>query len=154
MEKHASGSVSPGMARKQLEAARRARDLSVRRAANPIGLILSLSFFCGALTLAPAHQGLGSVVTIIAVLWFVAELLLMSARNQWQALRSMPRPKWSLLEVTLMCAAVLLGGFVGPHLLASQTNSAFVSWGLAGGVAVAVAVLLFSANTSYRRRSG
>lgn len=140
------------MARKQLEAARRSRDLSVRRAATPAGLILSLSFFCGALTLAPAHQQLGSVITIIAVLWLVAELLLMSARNQWQALRSMPRPKWSLLEVTLMCAAMLLGGFIGPHVLASHTNSTLVSWGLAGGVAIAVASLLFSANASYRRR--
>jgi len=153
MEKRVPGSVSPGMARKQLEAARRAREASVRRAANPARLILSLSFFCGALTLAPARQGMGSVVTIIAVLWFIAELLLMSARNQWRALRSMPRPKWSLLEVTLMCTAVLLGGLVGPHLLASRANSTFLSWGLAGGVALAVAVLLFTANASYRRRS-
>jgi len=100
--------------------------------------MLSVSFFCGALTLAPAHQQLGSVVTILAVLWFVSELVLMFARNQWRALRSMPRPKWSLLEVMLICVAVLLGGLVGPHLLASHTNSTFVSWGLAGGVAVAV----------------
>ncbi len=153
MEKHGPGSLPPAIARKHLDAARRARARSVRRAANPVGLILSVSFFCGALTLAPAHQQLGSVVTILAVLWFVAELLLMAARNQWRALRSMPRPKWSLLEVTLMCAAVLLGGLVGPHLLASHTNSTFVSWGLAGGVAVAVAVLLFSADASYRHRS-
>lgn len=153
MEKHVPGSVSPGVARQRLEAARRAREVTVRRAANPIGLILSVSFLCGAMTLAPAHQGLGSVVTIIAVLWLVAELLLMSARNQWRALRSMPRPKWSLLEVTLICAAVTVGGFVGPRLLASSTNSMFVSWGLAGGVAVAVAVLLLGANHSYRRRS-
>lgn len=154
MEKHAPRFVSPGMARERLEDARRAREVSIRRAANRAGrLILSLSFFCGALTLAPAHQRRESVVTIVAVVWFVTELLLMSARNQWQALRSMPRPKWSILEVTLMCAAVLLGGFVGPHLLASRANSTFVSWGLAGGVAVAVAVLLFSATASYRRRS-
>lgn len=140
------------MARKQLEAARRSRELSVRRAATPAGLILSLSFFCGALTFAPAHQQPGSIVTIIAVLWFVAELLLVSARNQWRALRSVPRPKWSLLEVMLICAAMLLGGFIGPHVLAGHTNSSFVSWGLAGGVAIAVATLLFSANASYRRR--
>jgi hypothetical protein len=147
------GPVSPGMAREQLEDARRVREASARRAANPAGLIISLSFFCGALTLAPAHQQLGSAVTIIAVLWFVAQLLMMSARNQWRALRSMPRPKWNFTEVTLICAALFLGGLVGPHLLASQTNSAFASWGLAGGVAVAVAVLLFTANTSYRHRS-
>lgn len=153
MEKHAPHSISLAMARNQLEAARHARDVSVRRAATPAGLILALSFFCGALTLAPAHQRLGSVVTIIAVLWFVAELLLMSARNQWQALRSIPRPKWSLLEVTLMGAAVLLGGFVGPHFLASQAHTTFGSWGIAGAVAATVAVLLFSANASYRRRS-
>lgn len=153
MEKHPPGSVPPGLAREQLETARRAREASVRRAANPAGLILALSFFCGALTLAPAHQELGGVVTIVAVVWFVAELLLMSARNHWQALRSMPRPKWSLLEVTLICAALLLGGLVGPHLLASAGNSTFVSWGLGGAVAVAVAVLLFSANASYRLRS-
>jgi hypothetical protein len=152
MEKHLPGSIPPGIARQQLEAARRAREASVRRAASPAGLILSSSAFCGALTLAPARQGLGSVVTIIAVLWFVAELLLMSARNQWRALCSMPRPRWNLLEVTLMCAAVLLGGLLGPHLLASRANSTFVSWGLAGGVTVAVALLLFTANASYRRR--
>ena len=153
MEKHAPSSVSPGAAREQLGAARRAREASVGRAANPASLILSLSFFCGALTLAPAHEELGNAVTIIAVVWFVADLLMMSARNQWRALRSMPRPKWNLTEVTLICAALFLGGLVGPHLLASRTSSAFASWGLAGGVAVAVAVLLFTANTSYRHRS-
>lgn len=89
---------------------------------------------------------------VIAVSLLVAELLLISARNHWRALRSMPRPKWSLVEVALMFAAVLLGGFVGPHLLASQTNSTFVSWGLAGAVAVTVAVLLLAANASYRHR--
>ncbi len=145
--------VSLGVAREQLDDARRVRDASARRAAYPAGLILSLSFFCGALTLAPAHRQLGSAVTIIAVVWFVAQLLMMSARNQWRALRSMPRPKWNLTEVTLICAALFLGGLVGPHLLASRTSSAFASWGLAGGVAVAVAVLLFTANTSYRHRS-
>ena len=152
MEKHAPSSVSPGAAREQLGAARRAREASVRRAANPASLILSLSFFCGALTLAPAHEELGKAVTIIAVVWFVAELLMMSARNQWQAMRSMPRPKWNLTEVTLICAALLVGCLVGPHLLASQANSTFASWALAGGVAVTVAVLLFTANASYRRR--
>lgn len=148
-----SGSVSPGAAREQLGAARRARAASVRRAANPAGLILSSSFFCGALTLAPAHQELGSAVTIIAVLWFVAELLLMSARNQWRPLRSLPRPRWNPIEAALICAALLLGGLVGPHVLASRANSTFTSWGLAGAVAVAVAVLLFAANASYRHRS-
>lgn len=153
MEKHAHHPLSAGMAREQLEAARRARQASVRRAANPTGVILSVSFFCGALTLAPAHQDLGSVVTIIAVLWLVAELLLMSARNHWQALRSLPRPRWSRLELALLCAGMLLGGFVGPHILAGRTNSAFASWALAGGVALAVALLLLGANASYRHRS-
>ena len=146
-------SVSAGAAREQLGAARRAREASVRRAASPAGLIFSLSFFCGALPLAPAHEELGNAVTIIAVVWLLTELLMMSARNQWRALRSMPRPKWSLTEVSLICAALLVGGLVGPHLLASQTNSAVASWALAGAVSVTVGVLLFTANVSYRRRS-
>ncbi len=153
MESSASHPVSADTARKQLEAARRARGVSVRRAATPVGLILSLSCFCGAMTLAPAHQHLGSVVTIVAALSFVAELLLLSARNHWQALRSMPHPKWSFFEVTLICVAMLLGGFIGPHLLAGRANSPLVSWALAGAVTVAVAVLLLGANASYRHRS-
>jgi hypothetical protein len=145
--------LSPGAAREQLRTSRGAREASVRRAAGPAGLVLSLSFFCGALTLAPAHEELGSAVMIIAVLWFVAELVMMSARNQWRALRSRPRPRWNLTEVTLICAALLLGGLVGPHLLASRTNSPLASWGLAGGVGLTVALLLFTANASYRHRS-
>jgi hypothetical protein len=153
MEKRLSGSVSPGAARARLGAARRAREAAVRRAANPAGLILSVSFFCGAMTLASAHEGPGRAVTIIAVLWFVAELLVMSARNEWRALRSLPRPRWNLIEVALICVALLLGGLIGPHFLVSQANSTFASWGVAGAVAVTVAVLLFAANASYRNRS-
>jgi Mn2+/Fe2+ NRAMP family transporter len=152
-KKHVSAPVSPGAAREELRAARRAREGSVRRAANPAGLILSLSFFCGALTLAPAHQKVGGAVMIIAVVWFVAELLMLSARNQWRALRSMPRPRWNLTEMMLICAALVLGGLIGPHLLAGRANSSLASWGLAGGVAVTVSGLLLAANTSYRRRS-
>jgi Mn2+/Fe2+ NRAMP family transporter len=125
----------------------------VVRLYNSAGLILSLSFFCGALTLAPTHQKLGGAVMIIAVVWFVAQLLMMSARNQWRALKSMPRPRWNLTEATLICAALLLGGLVGPHLLASRTNSSLASWGVAGGVGLTVALLLFTANASYRHRS-
>ncbi|MGH2861521.1 MAG: hypothetical protein ACRDLT_08435 [Solirubrobacteraceae bacterium] len=153
MEKHTLGPVSAGAAREQLQAARQAHDASVRRARTPAGLILALSFFCGALALAPAHKEPGNVTTIIAVVWFVAELLNMSAHNQWRALRSLPRPKWNLTEATLICVAVLVGGLVGPHLLASRSNSALASWALAAGVTVTVAALLLAANASYRRRS-
>jgi hypothetical protein len=114
---------------------------------------LPVSFLCGALRLAPSHQVLSSAVTIIAVLSLVVELLVMSARNDWQPLRSAPRPRWNVTEAMLICAALLLGGLVGPHLLAGRGNSAPASWGLAGGVAAAVALLLFTANASYRRRS-
>jgi hypothetical protein len=150
MENHSAGGVSPGTAREQLQAARDAHDESVRRAMNPAGLILAVSFLCGALTLAPA--GPGGVVTIIAVVWLVAELVKLSARNQWRGLRSLPRPKWDLVEATLICVAVLVGGLVGPHVLASRSSSTFTSWELGAAVAVTVAVCLFAANASYRRR--
>ena len=129
MEKHSSGPIPPGAAQEQLRAARRAHDASVRRATIPAGLILAVSFFSGALTLGPAHNGPGHVVTIIAVVWFVAELLRMSAHNQWRALRSLPQPKWNFTEATLMCVAVC-SLLVGSHLLASRSNSVLVSWGL------------------------
>jgi hypothetical protein len=153
MEKHMPGSVSPGAAREQLRAARQAHDASVVRATNPAGLVLALSFFCGALTLAPARQGPGGLVTIITVVWVAAELLKMSARNQWRALRSMPRPKWNFMEAMLICVAVVVGGLVGPHLLARGSNSVLVSWGLGAGVTVTVAALLFAAGASYRHRT-
>lgn len=153
MENHAPRPISANAARQQLESARRVRDASVRRASTPAGLIVSVSLLCGALTLGPAHQRLGSVVTIVAVAGLVLELVIMSARNQWLALRSLPRPRWSRFEVTLICVALLLGVVVGPHILASRANSGSLSWGLAAGVAAAVAGLLFWANVSYRRRS-
>jgi Mn2+/Fe2+ NRAMP family transporter len=112
-----------------------------------------VSCFCGALTLAPAHGGAGGIVSIIAVVWFVAELLRMSARNHWRALRSLPRPRWNLTEAMLMCVAVLVGGLVGPHLLATRSNAPLTSWGLAGAVTVTVATLLFAANASFRHRA-
>jgi Mn2+/Fe2+ NRAMP family transporter len=119
----------------------------------PTGFILALSVFCGAQTIAPAYKGPGNVVSIIAVVWFLAELLMMSARNQWRPLRSLPKPKWGVTEVTLISVAVLVGGVVGPHLLASHSNSALASWGLGAAVTVIVAVCLFAAKASYRRRA-
>lgn len=152
MEKHPAGWVSPSAAREQLRAARHVHDESVRRATNPAGLILAVSFLCGALTLSPAHTGPGGVVTGIAVLWLLAELVKLSARNQWRGLRSLPRATWDLMEATLICIAVLVGALVGPHLLASRSNSTLTSWELAAAVAVVVAVCLFAANASYRHR--
>jgi len=153
MENQSSGSIAPGAAREQLRAARQAHDASVRRATAPAWSILALSFFCGAQTVAPAYKGPGNVVSIIAVVWLLAALVTMSARNQWRSLRSLPKPKWDVNEVTLMCVAVLVGGVVGPHLLASHSNSALASWGLGVAVTVIVAACLFAANASYRRRA-
>lgn len=118
----------------------------------PTGLILALSVFCGAQTVAPAYNGPGDVVTLIAVVWFLAELLKMSARNRWRPLRSLPKPKWGVTEVTLISVAVLVGGVIGPHLLASHSNSALASWGLGVAVTVIVAACLFAAKASYRHR--
>jgi hypothetical protein len=153
MERHQSGPVSAGAARDQLRAARDVHDASVRRATAPARFILALSVFCGAQTVAPAYKGPGDVATIVALVWFVAELLKMSARNQWRPLRSLPKPKWSVAEVTLIGAAVLVGGVIGPHVLASHGNSAAVSWGLGAAVTAIVAACLFAAKASYRRRA-
>ncbi|HEX4010126.1 MAG TPA: hypothetical protein VHX62_08965 [Solirubrobacteraceae bacterium] len=111
-----------------------------------------MSVFCGVQTVAPAYRGPGNVVTIIAVVWFLAELLKMSARNQWRPLRLLPRPKLGVTGVTLSAVAVLVG-VIGPHLFASHSNSAPASWGLAVTVMVIVAACLFAANASYRRRA-
>lgn len=153
MENQSSGSVPPGAAREQLRAARQAHDASVRRAMAPTGLILALSVFCGAQTVAPAYKGPGNVVTIIAVVWFVAELLKVSACNQWRPLRSLPKPRWGVTDVTLIAVAVLVGGVIGPHVLASHSSSALASWGLGAAVTVIVAACLFAAKASYRRRA-
>ena len=153
MERHSSGSIPPGAAREQLRAARQAHDASVRRAMVPAGFIVALSVFCGAQTVAPAYREPGHVVTIIAVVWSLAELLKMSARNRWRPLRSWPKPKWGVTEVTLISVAVLVGGVIGPHLLASHSNSALASWGLGAAVTVVVAASLFAAKASYRRRA-
>lgn len=153
MERQSSGSVPPGAAREQLRAARQAHDASVRRAMAPAGFILAFSVFCGALTVAPAYKGPGNVVTIIAVVWSLAELLKMSARNQWRPLRSWPKAKWGVTEVTLISVAVLVGGVIGPHLLASHGNSAVASWGLGAAVTAIVAACLFAAKASYRHRA-
>ena len=153
MENQSSGSVPPSAAREQLRAARQAHDASVRRAMAPTGLILALSVFCGAQTVAPAYKGPGDVVTLIAVVWFLAELLKMSARNRWRPLRSLPKPKWGVTEVMLISVAVLVGGVIGPHLLASHSNSALASWGLGVAVTVIVAACLFAAKASYRHRA-
>jgi small-conductance mechanosensitive channel len=153
MERQLTSAIAPGTARDQLNAARQAHDRSLRRATPTAGLILATSSFCGALTVSSSHGGPAHVVTIVALVWFVIELLRLSARNQWRALRSMPKPNWSAAELALIVVAVTIGGFVGPHLLASHSNSTVVSWGLAVTVAIAVAACLFIANASYRHRS-
>ncbi len=153
MENRPSASVPPGAAREQLRAARQAHDTSVRRAMAPAGFILALSVFCGAQTVAPAYKGPGNVVTIIAVVWFLAELLKMSARNHWRPLRSWPKPNWGVTEVTLISVAVLVGGVIGPHVLANHSNSALASCGSGAAVTVIVAACLFAAELSYRRRA-
>jgi hypothetical protein len=153
MERQSSGTLPPGTAREQLRSARHAHDGSVRRATPPAGFILATSIFCGALTISPSHRGPGHIVTIVALGWFVVELLRLSARNQWRALRSSPRPKWNITEFALIAVAVLVGGLVGPHLLAGRSDSASMSWGLGAAVAAAVAVCLFGASASYRHRS-
>ena len=112
-----------------------------------------MSVFCGAQTVAPAYNGPGDVVTLIAVVWFLAELLKMSARNRWRPLRSLPKPKWGVTEVALISVAVLVGAVIGPHLLASHSNSALASWGLGVAVTVIVAACLFAAKASYRHRA-
>lgn len=64
-----------------------------------------------------------------------------------------PKPKFGVTEVTLISVAVLVGGVIGPHLLASHGNSALVSWGLGAGVTVIVAACLLAAKASYWRRA-
>ena len=93
------------------------------------------------------------MVSIVAVVWFVAELLRVSARNGWRPLGSIPKPKWDITEVTLICVAVLVGGVVGPHMLATHGDTALASWVLGGAVSVIVAACLFAAQASYRRRA-
>ncbi len=119
----------------------------------PAGLILALSVFCGAQTIAPAYKGPGNVVTIVAVLWFLAELVKTSAHHQWRPLRSLPKPNWGVTEATLISVAVLVGAVIGPHVFASHDNSALASWGLGAAVAVIVAACLFAAKASFRRRA-
>lgn len=152
METQLPGPIAPGAARKQLLAARQAHDASVRRALASTQLVIASSVFCGAQTIAPAYKGPGNVVSILAVVWFLGELLKMSARNQWRPLRSLPKPKWGAIELTLISLAVLVGGVIGPHLLASPSNSAGASWGVGVAVTVVVAASLFAAKASYRRR--
>ena len=142
-----------GAAREQLRAARRAHDASVRRATVPAGLILASSVFCGVLTVPAEYKGPRNVATIVAVVWFLAELVKMAARNQWRPLRSLPKPRRDVAEATLICIAVLIGGVVGPHVLAGSGDSALASWGLGAAVAAIVAACLFAADVSYRRRS-
>jgi Mn2+/Fe2+ NRAMP family transporter len=119
----------------------------------PAGFILALSVFCGVQTVARAYRGPGNVVTIIAVVWSIAALLTMAARNGWRPLRRRPKPKWGVAEVALIVVAVIVGGAIGPHLLASDGDSAVASWGLGAAVAVTVAACLFAANASYQRRA-
>ena len=153
MENQSPGPIRPSDAREQLRAARQVHDASVRRATTPAGLILALSVFCGAQTVPSAYKGPGNVVTIFAVVWLLAALMTVSARNQWRSLRSLPRPKCGVTEVTLTSVAVLFGGVIGPHLLSSRSNSALASWGLGAAVTVIVAACLFAAKASYQRRA-
>lgn len=142
-----------GAAQEQLRAARQVHYVSVRRATVPSWCILALSVFCGVQAVAPAYKGPGNVVMIIAVVWLLAALLKISARNQWRPLRSLPKPRWGVAEVTLICVAVFVGGVIGPHVLAGYGNSALASWALGAAVAVVVAACMFAAYASYRRRS-
>ncbi len=150
MERQSSGLVPPSAAQAQLRAARQAHEASVCRATVPTWCTLALSVFCGVQTVAPAYKGPGNVVTIIAVVWLLAALLNTSARNRWRSLLSLPKPRWGVAEVTLICLAVLVGGVVGPHLLAGRGSSALSSWGLGAAVAAIVAACMFAANASYR----
>lgn len=153
MESQPSRPTPPSAAREHLHAARQAHDASARRATPPAGLILALSVFCGAQTVAPAYKGPGGVVSIVALAWFVAELLRMSAANRWRPLRSLPKARWGAAEVALIVVAVLVGGVVGPHLLAGDGSSAPASWGFGAAVTAIVAACLFAAKASYRRRA-
>ena len=92
------------------------------------------------------------MVSIIAIAWFVLELLRLSAAQHWEGLRFWPRARWSPAETILIAAAVAVGGLVGPHLLAHADNAPAMSWGLAGAVTVTVAGLLFGARASFRSR--
>lgn len=153
METQSSRPVSPGAAREQLRAAREAHDASVRAAMPTVGLILALSVFCGVQTVPSAYKGPGNVVGIITVVWFMEELLRMAAASHWRPLRSLPKPKLSVTEVTLICVAVLVGGVVGPHLLVSRSDSAIAGWGFGAAVTVIVAACMFAAKVAYRRRA-
>jgi hypothetical protein len=153
MESQPSRPIPPSAAREHLRAARQAHDASARRATLPAGLILAASFFCGAQTVPPAYKGPGGVASIVAVVWFVAELLRMSAANRWRPLRSLPKPRWGVAEGALIAVAVLVGGVIGPHVLAGDGRSALASWGLGAAVTAIVAACLLAAKASYRRRA-
>jgi hypothetical protein len=92
-------------------------------------------------------------MSIIAAVLLLAALVKLSARNEWRPLRSWPRAKWGVTDVTLISVAVLVGGVIGPHLLASHSASALSSWGLGAAVTVIVGACLFAANACYRRRA-
>lgn len=47
-------------------------------------------------------------MSIIAVVLVIAALIGMSARHQWRALRSLPKPQWNVTEVALICVAVVV----------------------------------------------
>jgi threonine/homoserine/homoserine lactone efflux protein len=125
----------------------------MRRATVPPSCILALSVFCGVQAVGPAYKGPGNVATIIAMVWLLAVLVNMSARNQWRSLRSLPRPKWGAAEVGLACVAVGVGGVIGPQFIARHAGSGLPSWGLGGAVALIVASCMLAANASYQRRS-
>ncbi|MHB1567873.1 MAG: hypothetical protein ACYCXW_09090 [Solirubrobacteraceae bacterium] len=116
-------------------------------------MIVALSVLCGVQAIATTYKGPGDVVSLLAVVWFLAELVRMSARNGWRPFRSLPKPRWGFIEVTLIAVAVLVGGVVGPHVLASRSNSALASWGVGVAVTVIVGACLFAAKVSLRRHA-
>jgi hypothetical protein len=67
-------------------------------------------------------------------------------------MRSWPKPSWNIVEVALIVMAVVIGGGLGPHLLAGDGDSATTSWGLGAAVAVVVAACLLGAYALHRRR--
>jgi hypothetical protein len=93
----------------------------------------------------PTPASRGHVAGVGSAVWLLAALVHMSIRHRWCALRSRSTPRWAAPEVTLICVAVLLGGFIGSHLVAGLGRTAVASGGLGAAVAVIVAVCMFAA---------
>lgn len=130
MENQPPGPAPPSVAEEQLRVAGQAHDASVGRAVLPVRFILALSVLCGAQTIALGYKGPGDVVSIIGVVWFLAEPMRMSARQRWRPLRSLPKPRWGVIDVVLMAVAVLVGE-VWSGLICSPA-AAIRRWGAGG----------------------